>query len=173
MEASSTIKLTIAAMFVAFVSGSLQAHAVDLGQEGTSDQGAYASVFQGMDTDNDGTLDKNEVRNDKLFKDSFADADQNNDGLIDMNEYTEHRRNKEQQNVKRVYNDAELVTKVKAKMAKDVGVKTLKINVDAYKGTVILSGFVDSAAQAQQAERVAKGVSGVETVKNSLVVKGK
>lgn len=172
MEAKPTITLTLAAMFVAFVSGSLQAYAGEFGGEGTSDQGAYASVFHGMDKDNDGTLDKNEVKNDKLFKDSFADADKNRDGLIDMNEYTEHRRQQEQQNVKRVYNDAELVTKVKAKMAKDVGMKTLKINVDAYKGTVILSGFVDTAAQAQQAEQVAKSVSGVQTVKNSLVVKG-
>ena len=47
----------------------------------------------------------------------------------------------------------------------------MKINVDAYKGTVILSGFVDSETMAQQAEKVAKSVDGVQTVKNSLVVK--
>jgi hyperosmotically inducible protein len=174
MEAKPSITFALVAIFIAFLVGSLQAYAVEFGTEGTADQGAYASVFNSMDTDDDGTLDKNEVKNDKLFKDkqSFTDADQNRDGLLDMDEYTQHRRNTEQQNVKRVYNDAELVTKVKAKMAKDVGMKTLKINVDAYKGTVILSGFVDSAAQAKQAEQVAKSVSGVQTVKNSLVVKG-
>lgn len=173
METKFTITLTIIGMLVAFMLGSLQAaYAEDFGTADASNQEAYASVFRSMDKDNDGTLEKSEVKNDKLFKDSFAEADTNNDGLLDMNEYSEHRRSKEQQNVKRVYNDAELVTKVKAQMAKDVGLKTLKINVDAYKGTVILSGFVDSAAQAKQAEQAAKSVSGVQTVKNSLVVKG-
>jgi hyperosmotically inducible protein len=172
METKFRITLTLIAMFLAYMLGSLQAaYAEEFGTADSSNQEAYASVFRSMDVDNDGTLEKSEVKNDKLFKDSFAEADKNNDGLLDMNEYSEHRRQKEQQNVKRVYNDAELVTKVKAKMAKDVGMKTLKINVDAYKGTVILSGFVDSAAQAKQAEQVARSVSGVQTVKNSLVVK--
>jgi hyperosmotically inducible periplasmic protein len=173
METKFTITLTLIGMLVAFMLGSLQAaYAGDFGTADSSNQEAYASVFRSMDKDNDGTLEKSEVKNDKLFKDSFAEADTNNDGLLDMNEYSEHRRQKEQQNVKRVYNDAELVTKVKAQMAKDVGLKTLKINVDAYKGTVILSGFVDSASQAKQAEQAARSVQGVQTVKNSLVVKG-
>lgn len=171
METKFSIALTIISMSIAFLLGSLQAYAAEFGTEATADQSAHASVFRSMDTDNDGTLDKNEVKNDKMFKSSFAAADKNNDGLLDMNEYSEHRRQGEQQNVKRVYNDAELVTKVKAMLVKDAGLKTMKLNVDAYKGTVILSGFVDSQAQAQQAERIAKSVQGVQTVKNSLVVK--
>lgn len=169
MDAKFTLKFTLAAIAIAFLTGSLQAYA--FGDEGTVDQGAYASVFHSMDTDDDGTLDKNEVKNDKLFKDSFADADQNRDGLLDMNEYSEHRRMKEQQNVKRLVSDAELVTRVKAKLVKDAGLKSMKINVDAHKSTVILSGFVDTQAQADQAVAVAKSVDGVNTVKSSLVVK--
>lgn len=171
METRFKITLTIVALVVAFLSGSLQAYAVEFGTEGTADQGAYASVFQGLDTDDDGTLDTNEVKNDKLFKDSFADADKNRDGLLDMNEYSEHRRMKEQQNVKRLVSDAELVTRVKAKLVKDAGLKSMKINVDAHKSTVILSGFVDTQAQADQAVAVARSVDGVSTVKSSLVVK--
>jgi len=169
METKFELKLAAAAIALAFVSGSLEAYA--FGDEGTADQGAYASVFHSMDTDDDGTLDKNEVKNDKLFKDSFADADQNRDGLLDMNEYSDHRRMKEQQNVKRIVGDAELVTRVKAKLVKDAGLKSMKINVDAHKSTVILSGFVDTQAQADQAVAVAKSVDGVTSVKSSLVVK--
>ena len=169
MDTEFTLKFTVAALAVAFLSGTLEAHA--FGNEGTADQGAYASVFNSMDTDDDGTLDKNEAKSDKLFKDSFAEADLNRDGLIDMEEYSQHRRAKEQQNVKRAVGDAELVTRVKAKLVKEAGLKSMKINVDAHRSTVILSGFVDTQAQADQAVAVAKSVDGVETVKSSLVVK--
>jgi hypothetical protein len=171
MDARFTLKLLAAALAIAFISGSLQAYAAEFGGEGTADQGAYASVFNTLDKDDNGTLDKNEVRNDKLFKDGFADADLNRDGKLDMNEYSEYRRNKEQQNVKRLVSDAELITRVKAKLVKDAGLKSLKINVDAHKSTVILSGFVDTQAQADQAVAVARSVDGVEKVTNGLVVK--
>jgi len=170
MDAKFTLKFTLAAIVIAFLAGSIQAYA--FGNEGTVDQGAYASVFHSLDVDDNGTLDKSEVKNDKLFKDSFADADLNRDGLLDVNEYSQHRRMKEQQNVKRLVSDAELVTRVKAKLVKDAGLKSMKINVDAHKSTVILSGFVDTQAQADQALAIAKSVDGVNKVESSLVVKG-
>jgi len=37
---------------------------------------------------------------------------------------------------------------------------------------VILSGFVDTEAQASRAVEIASGVRGVLSVKNSLIVKG-
>lgn len=171
METKFSITFSIVAMALAFLMGSLQAYAAEFGTEAGADQSAYASVFHSMDTDDDGTLDKNEVKNDKMFNDSYNFADANDDGLISQDEYTNHRRNAEQQNVKRIASDAEVVTRVKAKLVKEAGLKSMKINVDAYKGTVILSGFVDSKTMAQQAEKVAKSVDGVQTVKNSLVVK--
>ena len=171
METKFSIPFSIAAVALAFLMGSLQAYAAEFGTEAGADQSAYASVFNAMDVDDDGTLDKNELKNDKMFKDSFKYADANDDGLISQEEYTNHRRNAEQRNVKRIASDAEVVTRVKAKLVKEAGHKSMKINVDAYKGTVILSGFVDSETMAQQAEKVAKSVDGVQTVKNSLVVK--
>jgi hyperosmotically inducible protein len=57
-----------------------------------------------------------------------------------------------------------------------IGNKTTKahdINVETYKGVVQLSGFVDSADQKTEAEKVAAGVDGVKSVKNDISVGGK
>ncbi len=57
-----------------------------------------------------------------------------------------------------------------------IGNKTTKahdINVETYKGVVQLSGFVDTAAEKDEAGKVAAGVSGVKSVKNSISIGGK
>jgi len=43
--------------------------------------------------------------------------------------------------------------------------------VETFKGTVQLSGFVNSAEIRSRAAVVASGVSGVQSVKNNLLVK--
>lgn len=71
-----------------------------------------------------------------------------------------------------VVDDAGLTAKVKTAIAKDVGAGTAaNVNVTTYKGQVQLSGFVDSPEKANQAVSAARGVSGVQTVKNDLQVK--
>jgi osmotically-inducible protein OsmY len=67
--------------------------------------------------------------------------------------------------------DSVITTKVKAALAKDDFLKSFKISVETFKGMVQLSGFVDTAATAEKAEKVAKKVNGVKTVKNNLIVK--
>jgi osmotically-inducible protein OsmY len=47
----------------------------------------------------------------------------------------------------------------------------MQINVETFKGTVQLSGFVDSAGAAERAVELARTVKGVKTVNNSLIVK--
>jgi len=42
---------------------------------------------------------------------------------------------------------------------------------ETFKGVVQLSGFVDSRQSATKAEEVARGVAGVVSVKNNLIVK--
>jgi len=64
-----------------------------------------------------------------------------------------------------------ITTKVKANLLADPDVKSMPIKVKTYKGTVQLSGFVDSYAQKQKAIADAKSVPGVREVKDSLVVK--
>jgi len=47
----------------------------------------------------------------------------------------------------------------------------LQINVETFKGVVQLSGFVNSPQVVTRAVEVARGVSGVKSVTNNLLVK--
>jgi osmotically-inducible protein OsmY len=67
--------------------------------------------------------------------------------------------------------DSTVTTKVKAAFVKDPLVKALDVKVDTFKGTVQLSGFVDTSEQKTRAEEVAAGVNGVRAVKNNITVK--
>jgi len=67
--------------------------------------------------------------------------------------------------------DSVLTSKVKAEIYNDPMLKVLQINVESFKGVVQLSGFVDSSQASARAVEVAKSVKGVQSVKNSLVVK--
>jgi osmotically-inducible protein OsmY len=64
-----------------------------------------------------------------------------------------------------------ITTKVKAALLEEPGLKSFQIGVKTFKDTVQLSGFVDSHQAAALAERVAKGVAGVTSVRNDLIVK--
>ena len=67
--------------------------------------------------------------------------------------------------------DATISTKVRTEIIKDENLKLSQINVETFKGTVQLTGFVDSAAKSARAAQVASAVSGVKQVKNDIVVK--
>jgi len=67
--------------------------------------------------------------------------------------------------------DTAITTKVKAGLVKAPNLDSLGIHVETEKGVVMLSGFVDSKAQADQAVQVAKGVDGVTSVKSAIKVK--
>jgi osmotically-inducible protein OsmY len=67
--------------------------------------------------------------------------------------------------------DRVITTKVKAALVEDPMTKAYQINVDTFKGEVQLSGFVDSAQSVKKAGEVARGVKGVTSVKNNLIVK--
>ena len=67
--------------------------------------------------------------------------------------------------------DSVITTKVKSLIANDDFLKSFQISVETYKGTVQLSGFVDSTQASTKAVELANSVDGVKSVKNSLVVK--
>ena len=69
--------------------------------------------------------------------------------------------------------DSVITTKVKAAVLNEPTLKVAEINVETFKGVVQLSGFVRDAADVPKAGEVARGVKGVTSVKNSLLVKGR
>ena len=64
--------------------------------------------------------------------------------------------------------DAAITTKVKAKFVEDRTVSAMNIKVDTFKGTVQLSGFAKSTAEAERAAQIAREVNGVKIVKNDI-----
>lgn len=67
--------------------------------------------------------------------------------------------------------DSVITTKVKAALFADKEVSGFAVKVTTFKGAVQLSGFVDTVAEKQQAEAIAKGVKGVQSVDNKISVK--
>ena len=67
--------------------------------------------------------------------------------------------------------DSVITTKVKSMLAADDFLKSFQIGVETYKGTVQLSGFVNAQKAVDKADEIARGVKGVKSVKNDLVVK--
>lgn len=67
--------------------------------------------------------------------------------------------------------DAVITSKVKAAFAADPTVKATEVQVETFKGTVQLSGFVESRESAQRAVQIARQVKGVTEVRNNTILK--
>jgi len=169
MKNNTHFKLTLLAAGLVASSGSTLAFALD--NVNGADQSAYITSFKALDIDNSNSLTKSEVKSEKLFAKHFAAADKNNDGTLDQEEYTNYKSQAEQKNVKRIAKDSVITSKVKGNLLKDEGLKSLKVSVKTHQGVVLLSGFVETKDQIQQAEKIAAATEGVKSVKNGLVLK--
>jgi len=67
--------------------------------------------------------------------------------------------------------DSVITSKIKTQLANDDFLKSFQISVETRKGIVELSGFVDSQRAVDKADQIARGVEGVKSVKNALIVK--
>jgi osmotically-inducible protein OsmY len=67
--------------------------------------------------------------------------------------------------------DSAITTKVKSAILGEASLKSLQISVETFKGTVQLSGFVNSEKSQRKAGEVAGAVHGVTHVQNDLIVK--
>jgi hyperosmotically inducible protein len=169
MKSNINFKTTLLVTAMALSAGSLQAYAFGTAED--VDKTVYTDAFKALDIDKSGTLTKAEVKKEKIFSKHFAAADKNHDGTLDQQEYTDYRTQAEQKNVKRVVSDSVITSKVKGKLLKDEGLKSLKVSVETHQGIVLLSGFVETENQIAQAEKIATATEGVNSVKNSLVLK--
>ena len=66
--------------------------------------------------------------------------------------------------------DSVTTGRVKAALIADPTTKAHQIDVETFKGTVQLNGFVDTAASKERAGEVARGTKGVTKVQNNLTV---
>lgn len=69
--------------------------------------------------------------------------------------------------------DSVITAKVKAAIIQDQTLKATEVNVETFKGVVQLSGFVTSRSDISKAVEIARGVRGVNSVKNDMLVKPK
>ena len=69
-----------------------------------------------------------------------------------------------------VVDDAVITSTVKTEYLADSQVSGLDIDVDTNKGVVELNGTVGSEAESKKAEDIARGVNGVVTVENHLII---
>jgi osmotically-inducible protein OsmY len=67
--------------------------------------------------------------------------------------------------------DTVITTEVKAKFANDPTVAATSISVETLNGTVQLRGFAKSSAEKSKAESIARGVKGVRSVRNDIIVR--
>lgn len=67
--------------------------------------------------------------------------------------------------------DASITASVNAGLAKDPDLSAIRINVDTKGGVVTLAGPAPSNTARDRASEIARGVSGVQSVNNQLVVK--
>ncbi|HGY3715894.1 molecular chaperone OsmY [Citrobacter sp. C348] len=79
-----------------------------------------------------------------------------------------HVRDSKSTSVKGYAGDTATTSEVKAKLLADDIVPSRKVKVETTDGVVQLSGTVDSQAQIERAESIAKAVDGVKSVKNDL-----
>ena len=66
--------------------------------------------------------------------------------------------------------DGTITTSVKAGLVAEKGVPSGDVNVEVYKGVVLLSGFVKTQAEKDAAGKVAHKASGVTSVRNEIAV---
>lgn len=171
MNTINTLKTTTLAIALAFGAIHFAANAADKAVIGESQQ-PLAAEFVKLDISADGSLSMEEASKDKLFTSyNFSKADTNKNGTLNEEEYASYKSADQKKKVARVVDDSVITSKAKAKLLAAKDLKSLQISVKTYRGEVILSGFVETAAMKQQAEQIVSNIAGVRLVKNSLVVK--
>jgi len=66
------------------------------------------------------------------------------------------------------FDDTVMASKVKTALLADSDVKGTAVNVEVFRGTVQLSGFVRSELEREKAASLARQVAGVQEVRNDL-----
>jgi osmotically-inducible protein OsmY len=76
-----------------------------------------------------------------------------------------------QQSTGAYIDDATITSQIKSRMLENPNVAGTSISVETLNGTVMLSGFAKNTVEKDTAERIARDVNGVKTVKNQIAVR--
>jgi osmotically-inducible protein OsmY len=76
-----------------------------------------------------------------------------------------------QETVGAYVDDAGMTALIKSRFIENKQVDAVSIKVETLNGTVMLSGFAKSATERNTAESIARGVSGVKSVRNEIAVR--
>ena len=78
---------------------------------------------------------------------------------------------RDQSSVGEYVDDAVITTTVKAVILNEKFMNGVAVNVETFKGTVQLSGFVKTAADRDKAVILARSVKGVTQVKDDIIIR--
>jgi len=143
-----------ALLFVAFLAASTEAC-------------AQSPEFAALDRNGDGFLTRIEAIAEPEIAKRFAQFDADKDRRLSPAEYRAAR----EDNERRAVRDAALAARVKDALVAASGLPSKAISVEAYEGSVQLSGFVPVPDMASRAGRVVAAVNGVRSVHNNITVK--
>lgn len=160
------------AALVALVVAGASGEALGFGTQDDQAQSPLYTEFKKLDRNSDKKLSRDEASRDVDVSSNFDRADSDHNGVLSADEYGNYKSALQQARVEAYLDDSTVTAKIKAELLKDNGIKGFAIKVETHRGMVILSGFVDTEAQARRAVEIASGIRGVQNVKNSLVVKG-
>lgn len=125
--------------------------------------------FRALDKNGDGFLTKDEVSALRGYDKAFDEADDNHDGKLSPDEFVKAESIYDRQQVGGYVGDTELTAKVKTALV--TRMKNIDVHVETDNGRVLLSGWVSSDRERQQAVQIASGVQGVREVKDGMTVR--
>jgi hyperosmotically inducible protein len=137
-------------------------------QEGAE---AQSAEFRKLDANRDSYISRQEARRVRGFDKAFGEADDNRDGRLDADEFVKAQSIHARIEAGQYVDDSVITARVKAALLKDSSKSLLAVSVETHRGTVLLSGFVESEDQARRAAEIAAGVPGVINVRNGLAIK--
>lgn len=147
------------------------AQAAEERQPGAIRPEANNAEFMRLDTNHDGYLSFDEIRQMREYHKPFAEADRNHDGRLDPDEAITAQQLYERALAARYAEDSWITTKVKAALLREKGLDSMDVSVETFDKRVLLSGFVVDQAQKKKALLVASNVGGVKDVKDGLAIR--
>lgn len=127
--------------------------------------------FRNLDANGDGFISRDEARAQRGLERAFDESDDNRDGRLDADEFIKADSLHLRQQTGSYVDDSVLTAKVKTALLRERGLKSMDVNVETYRGRVLLSGWVDNEEQRRTALNAARHVDGVVEVRDGMNVR--